>query len=157
MSRFYEIAAYSFADVTLALAGPNNLNFYITGEAEEGISIEFEGNKNTMTPGAGGDIMHSLRAAQPGRLIIRLLQTSSCNAVLSNAWSYQTASAATHGQMTATVNDPVRGDLWSCLGTAFGNHANGGWATVGGMREWALDVGRVIPKLGAGTDYNVSA
>lgn len=157
MARFYEVAAYSFADVTLAVAGPNNLNAYITGEAEEGFSIEFEGQKNTMMVGAGGDVMHSLRVAQPGRLLIRVLKTSSSNKILSDAWIYQVGSAATHGKMTWTVTDAANADLWVLTGVAFNNHTNGAWATVGNAQEWTLDCGRITPKLGAGTDLTLTA
>ena len=155
-NRPYEVAAYCFEDVTFAVTGPNNLNAFATGEAEEGFTIEFEGNKNTMTVGAAGDVMHSLRSGQPGRLTLRLLKTSSFNKTLSDNWTYQTSSAANHGQMTWVVVDVARGDNWVCSGCAFGNHANGAYAQVGNVQEWVIDVGRITPKLGAGTDRIVS-
>jgi hypothetical protein len=155
-NRPYEVAAYCFEDVTFAVAGPNNLNAFAAGEAEEGFTIEFEGNKNTMTVGANGDVMHSLRVGQPGRLILRLLKTSSFNKTLSDNWTYQTSSAANHGLMTWQVTDAARGDTWTCSGCAFGNHASGQYAVVGNVQEWVFDVGRITPKLGAGTDRLVT-
>lgn len=57
------MGAYSFADVTASIDGPGG-NFALTGgAAEEGIKVEMAEDKNTMTAGADGEVMHSLHVA----------------------------------------------------------------------------------------------
>lgn len=155
--RVYENSVYSFGDCAWAIVGPGNLNASASGEADEGYSVEFEGDKDTMTPGAGGDVMHSLRVAQPGTITLRLLKASSFNKVLSDAYNYQTGSASTHAQNTITINDFARGDTFICQGSAFRKFPNVNFQVQGGTQEWVFNVSRITPNLGAGVDQILSA
>ena len=157
MARQYENSAYSFGDTAWAIVGPGNLNASATGEAEEGYSIEFEGDKDTMTAGAGGDVMHSTRVAQPGTATLRLLKGSSFNKVMSDAYNFQTGSAATSAQNTITINDFARGDSFILSGCAFRKFPNVSYGVVGGIQEWVFNVSRITPNLGAGVDQLITA
>ncbi len=55
------MATYSFLDVTASLTGPTGVIDLGQGSAnsEEGITQTMGGNKNTMTIGADGEVMHS--------------------------------------------------------------------------------------------------
>lgn len=145
----YENGVYSFKDVTCTIAGPN-IAVNVTGTADEGYAVEFEGDKDQMVVGAGGDAMHSLRAAQPGMVMLRLLKTSRLNQVLCNAYNFQTLSAANHGQNTIVIDDPVRGDTITCTGAAFRKFPNISYAVEGGTQDWAFNVSYISPSLGAG-------
>lgn len=58
------MATYSFMDVTATFAGPTGVIDlgYGSAPSKEGISVEFNQPRNNMTPGADGEVMHSLRA-----------------------------------------------------------------------------------------------
>ncbi len=157
MARFISAGAYSFADCNCSIKGPGNLNASTTGEAEEGYSIEFEGDKDTMVAGAGGAVMHSLRVAQPGRLMLRLWKTSAFNKIMADAYNYQTASAATHGRMVIIIDDFVRGDRIECFAAAFVRHPNINFGIQGGTQEWTFNCGYISPRLGAGVDQALIA
>ena len=150
----YENGVYSFQDASCSFSGPN-INLFVTGESEEGYSVEQEGDKDTLTVGAGGDAMHSLRAAQNGSLMIRLLKTSTLNRALCNAYNFQTGSSANHGRNTVVITDPVRGDTITCLGVAFKRFPNISYATDGGTQEWAFNCTRIEYGLGDGTTVDV--
>ena len=76
---------YSFLDVQAAISGPGG-NFPLAGDesgnSEEGITIEPTGDKNIMTVGADGSVMHSLKGDRSGTVTVRLLKTSTINAAL---------------------------------------------------------------------------
>ncbi|MBU9403923.1 DUF3277 family protein, partial [Burkholderia multivorans] len=62
------MATYSFQDVTATIVGPGGAFSlgYGSANAEEGITIAQAGDKNTMTVGADGEVMHSLHADKSG-------------------------------------------------------------------------------------------
>ena len=72
------MATYSFLDVTASLTGPTGVIDLGQGSAnsEEGITQTMGGNKNTMTIGADGEVMHSLHADKSGTVTVNLLKTS---------------------------------------------------------------------------------
>ena len=100
--------------------------------------------------------MHSLRAAQNGTLMIRLLKISTLNRSLCNAYNFQTGSSANHGRNTVVIADPVRGDTITCTGVAFRKFPNISYATEGGTQEWAFNCSRISYALGDGTTVNVN-
>lgn len=145
------MGAYSFADVTASIDGPGG-NFALTGGAsEEGIKIEMAEDKNTMTAGSDGEVMHSLHAANHGTVTISLLKTSPVNAQMMTMYNYQTASSARHGQNTITVRDSARGDLITCTLVAFKKAPALAYSKEGGMNEWTFDAGKIVQVLGTGT------
>lgn len=152
------MGTYSFLDVKAVISGPGG-SFSIgsdAGAAEEGITAEYNEDKNTMTAGAGGDVMHSLHAANLGTITIRLLKTSPVNAQLSALYNLQTQNGALHGQNVITVRDVSRGDVITGKQAAFKKHTGLTYAKDGNMNEWAFDVGNLNMLLGAGRpDVNV--
>ena len=144
------MSVYSFLDVNAALVGPGgfiNLGSG-AGNAEEGITISATGDKNTMTIGADGSVMHSLLADKSGTLTVRLLKTSPTNQLLAAMYAFQTASASQHGQNVVTVSD-ARGDMVICRQVAFKKAPDLTYAKEGGMNEWNFDAGTIDRVLGA--------
>lgn len=90
------MATYSFLDVTASLTGPTGVIDLGQGSAnsEEGITQTMGGNKNTMTIGADGEVMHSLHADKSGTITVTLLKTSPVNKKLSLAYNAQSQSSA---------------------------------------------------------------
>ena len=77
------MATYSFLDVTATLAGPVGVVDlgYGSGSAKEGITISLANARNAMLIGADGEGMHTLKADKSGTITVRLLATSSRNAL----------------------------------------------------------------------------
>jgi hypothetical protein len=145
-------STYSFLDVVAALVGPGGAVMLGAGagDTEEGITIERDEDKDTITRGADGNIMHSLHAANTGRVTVRLLKTSPVNAQLSTLYNFQTTSSALHGQNTITINDNARGDNWTCTAMAFVRFPNTGYTKEGPpTMEWAF-TGILAQSLGGG-------
>jgi hypothetical protein len=107
------MSTYSFLNVQASIIGPGLVAQLgaSAGAAKEGLSTEFDEDKTTVTTGADGAIMTSLRASQTGRIIVRLLKTSPYNAVLSNAFNFQRVSAINWGNNLVRVVDKARGDV----------------------------------------------
>jgi hypothetical protein len=147
------MAAYSFQDIGCTIIGPGGVVTLGAGSgaAEEGISTEMEGDKNTMTKGADDSTMHSLHASTAGTCTVRLLKTSPANAQLQLMYDLQAASSALWGQNTIVIRDAARGDLESCRQTAFKKRTGLTWAKDGGMNEWQFDVGKLNTVLGLGS------
>ena len=146
------MATYSFQNITCIFAGPGGIISLgaDAAVAEEGITIERVADKNTMTIGAGGQGMHSLRATKAGTITVRLLKTSISNALLSAAYDLEVLSSAVWGQNVITINDTGRGDNTVAQQVAFKKHPNLTYATEGGMMEWAFDAIQVDTLLGTG-------
>jgi hypothetical protein len=146
------MSTYSFLNVKATINGPGGA-FTIGGDAagasDEGVTAEYDEDKDTLTAGADGDIMHSLHASKAGKMTVRLLKTSPVNAQLSQLYAFQTSSSANHGQNTITVADVARGDLVSGRKMAFTKHAGVTWAKDGNFNEWVFS-GIVDFVLGAG-------
>lgn len=143
---------YSFLDVQAAISGPGGA-FPLAGDesgiSQEGISIEPTGDKNIMTIGADGAVMHSLRGDQSGTVTVRLLKTSTVNAALQAMYNYQTASSSRHGQNTIVIRDAVRGDVITCQKAAFAKNSSKTYAEDGGIMEWTFHAGKITGLLGA--------
>lgn len=147
------MATYSLMDVVGGIDGPGGA-FSIgsdAGLAEEGITLEADEDKNTMTKGGGGSIMHSLHAAKSGTATIRLLKTSPVNRLLGQLYDFQTSSSANHGQNMITIRDKARGDVAVCRQAAFKKRPTLTYAKEGGIMEWVFDVGILDETLGSGS------
>lgn len=103
---------YSFLEVKAGMVGPGLVVNLGNGAAvaEEGVTIDPTGDKSGMQVGADGEGIHSLYADKSGTILVHLLKNSPTNEILSLAYAFQTASAASHGQNTFTLVDKVRGD-----------------------------------------------
>lgn len=147
------MATYSFMDVNASIVGPTG-SFslgYGSGNAEEGISVAMVENKNTMTIGADGSVMHSLHAGNGGTVTLRFLKTAPVNAQLAQMYDAQRVSSGLWGSNTIVISDPARGDTVTCTNCAFQRWPNVNYAKDGGVQEWAFDAGRIDGLLGDGT------
>jgi predicted SPOUT superfamily RNA methylase MTH1 len=145
------MSTYSFLDVVASIVGPG-LNAQIgstSGSAKEGITAEFDEDKATVTTGADGSIMTSLRATQTGKITIRLLKTSPVNAVLSQAYAFQRQNAVNWGNNLIRVVDKARGDVCSGRQMTFTRFPTITWSEDGNINEWAFQ-GILNEVLGAG-------
>src|SRR4051812_10193996 len=140
-------------DVSATIVGPGGTFAlgYGSCTAEEGISTAMVENKNTMTIGADGCVMHSLHAGNGATVTIRFLKTSGTNQLLQQMFDLQKTSSAYWGLNTIVISDPARGDQISCTNCAFQRFAGINYAKEGGMMEWVFDVGRLEAILGDGT------
>ena len=145
--------AYSFLDVLASISGPGGniaLGQNASGVAEEGISVSYDEDKNTMTKGADGSVMHSLHAATAGIITIRLLKTSPVNALLSAMYEYQAQSSANWGGNTFSVSNLQRGDEVTGQNGAFKKKPDFQNAKDGNIVEWVFDVGQIHMVIGDG-------
>lgn len=147
------MASYSFQQISASIVGVGgNINLAQgAGTAEEGITFEPVGDKNTMVIGADGSVSHSLSASNAQRVTVRMLKTSPNNALLQNMYNLQTVSAITHGLNTVTLRDIGRGDFLAATEVAFASQPVITYAKDAGMNEWRFDAGSVVPILGVGT------
>lgn len=152
------MATYSFQSVTATIVGPGG-SIQIgngSGAAEEGISTAMTEEKNTMTIGADGAVMHSLHAGNSGKITVRLLKTSPVNALLNAMYNFQKAAVAAWGQNLITVTDPSRGDVVTSTLVAFAKQPDLTYSKDGGMNTWEFHAGTIDELLGAGVpDVNV--
>jgi hypothetical protein len=145
------MATYSFLNVAATITGPGG-SFSLgsgSGDAEEGITVAMVDDKDAMTTGADGSIMHSLRASNSGRLSVRLLKTSPVNALLSALYNYQRTSSSYWGQNVLVVSDVARGDVVTGSQIAFTKQPDIVYAKDGNMNEWTFQ-GVVNEFLGTG-------
>lgn len=144
---------YSFLTVAATLRSVDGISISLgagAGVAEEGITIEFEGDKNTLTGGADGEAMNSLAGPNLGRATVRLLKTSPINQDLMQLYNAQKANPAVWGLNQLTVSDIARGDVINGTIVAFRRPPNLTYAKVAGMNEWTFDIGNLQQNLGSG-------
>ena len=101
-----------------------------------------------MTMGADGAVMHSLHAAKPGRLTVRLLKTSPINAILSAMYNLQQSVPGLWGINAIQFADIVRGDVVSLTSAAFAGQPAITYDVEGPKNEWIFD-GVLVEQLGA--------
>lgn len=147
------MSAYSFLNCQAAIVGPGGaVNIGNgAGVADEGITITMAGDKDTMTTGADGSVMHVLNAEKSGMVTVRLLKTSPTNAQLSLMYAVQSISSSAHGLNTITVRDSARGDVTTCRKVAFKRQPTLTYSKAGAMQEWEFNAGIVDQLLGVGT------
>lgn len=121
------------------------------GVAEEGMTIEWDEDKVSITRGADGDWMYNLHAASGGIFTIRALRTSPLNYYLSNIYTKTTAGGATVGTGIITGGDVQRGESFNCVGCQIRRHSAFTSAKEGPGLEWVFLVGKLSAKLGIGT------
>ena len=143
---------YSFEDVQASITGPGGAIPLGagSGNAKEGISVEFVDDKDNMLIGADGEGVHSLRATTAARILIRILKTSPTNAALSQMYRYQSTSSLFWGQNIVTVTNPVTGDNYHATDVAFQKHPSVTWAEDANFNEWSFNAIKCDPQLGVG-------
>ncbi|EBV4144393.1 DUF3277 domain-containing protein [Salmonella enterica subsp. enterica serovar Benin] len=144
------MATYSFLDVTASLTGPTGVIDLGQGSAnsEEGITQTMGGNKNTMTIGADGEVMHSLHADKSGTITVTLLKTSPVNKKLSLAYNAQSQSSATWGNNVIVIRNTASGDISTARSCAFQKQPDFNNAKEGGTVAWVFDCGKIDQILG---------
>ena len=144
------MATYSFLDVTASLTGPTGVIDLGQGSAnsEEGITQTMGGNKNTMTIGADGEVMHSLHADKSGTITVTLLKTSPVNKKLSLAYNAQSQSSATWGNNVIVIRNTASGDISIARSCAFQKQPDFNNAKEGGTVAWVFDCGKIDQLLG---------
>ncbi|HCQ1591829.1 TPA: DUF3277 family protein [Escherichia coli] len=144
------MATYSFLDVTASLTGPTGVIDLGQGSAnsEEGITQTMGGNKNTMTIGADGEVMHSLHADKSGTITVMLLKTSPVNKKLSLAYNAQSQSSATWGNNVIVIRNTASGDISTARSCAFQKQPDFNNAKEGGTVAWVFDCGKIDQLLG---------
>lgn len=141
---------YSFMSVAATLVGPTgdvDLG-YGASVAEEGISIEMAGDKNTMLIGSDGEGMHSLHADKSGSITIRLLKISPANAKLQAFYDAQTLTPTLHGQNVIVVRNTQSGDVTTARSCAFKKKPPLNYRKDGDIVEWVLDSLKIDTILG---------
>lgn len=144
------MATYSFMDVTASISGPTGVIDLGQGSAnsEEGITQTMGGNKNTMTIGADGEVMHSLHADKSGTITVTLLKTSPVNKKLSLAYNAQSQSSATWGNNVIVIRNTASGDISTARSCAFQKQPDFNNAKEGGTVAWVFDCGKIDQLLG---------
>ncbi|EFU6041698.1 TPA: DUF3277 family protein [Enterobacter hormaechei] len=144
------MTTYSFLDVTASLTGPTGVIDLGQGSAnsEEGITQTMGGNKNTMTIGADGEVMHSLHADKSGTITVTLLKTSPVNKKLSLAYNAQSQSSATWGNNVIVIRNTASGDISTARSCAFQKQPDFNNAKEGGTVAWVFDCGKIDQLLG---------
>jgi hypothetical protein len=153
---------YSFPDITLSLYIPKVGDIYLgagTGHTEGGLTIAMTEDKNTMTVGADGQVMHSLHAGVSGMVTIRLLKTATANGTISDAYHKTTVDGASHGQAKISMWDVSRadGDFIDCTQVAFAKYADLTYGKEGGEMVWTFHCGQIKQRLGPKPVYTNGA
>lgn len=146
------MATYSFTDNMCSISGPGGIGFslgYGSCNSEGGISVVMVEDKNTMTIGADGCVMHNLHAGKGGTVTVRLLKTSPTNSQLSQMYGIQTQQSGMHGLNTISIRDMARNDVIVCQLCAFKKFADLTYAKDGGEMVWVFDAGVIDFYLGS--------
>lgn len=135
------MATYSFMDVTASLTGPTGVVDlgYGAAVAKEGITVALANARNTMTVGADGEGMHSLKADKSGTVTVRVLQTSSVNAKLQALYNAQALSSSLWGNNVITIRNKANSETTVCRSCAFQKQGDITYSEEGQMREWVFD------------------
>jgi hypothetical protein len=146
----FPLPTYSFLDVYGSINGPGfSAQFGNgSGQADEGITIVAAEETNRMTPGASGEVMHTLVGVNAGRLTIHVLKTSQLNFQLNAALAYQRTSSLRWGQNTITITNPVSGDHITCKQVAFTKQPDNSYAKEAAVITWEMEAGHVYTSLG---------
>lgn len=141
---------YSFLDVQASLVGPTGSVSlgYGAAVADEGITIEMAGDKNTMMIGADGEGMHSLHADKSGTVTVRLLKTSPTNSILQAMYDAQTLTSSLHGSNIITITQSQSGDITVARSCAFKRKPSLSYKKDGDFMEWAFDSIKIDTILG---------
>ena len=134
------MATYSFLSVTATFTGMTGFVDLSFGAsiAKEGITVTPGGSRNTMLPGADGEVMHSLKADK----------TSPANKKLMAMFNAQQISASAWGNNVIMIQQRDSNDTITCRSVAFTNMPTITFAEEGGLMEWVFDCGKIDGILG---------
>jgi Protein of unknown function (DUF3277) len=142
---------YSFLDVQATLVAPSvTFDIASAGVSAEGIRLSMVGEKDVMTVGADGDVMHTLIASDASNCEISLLKDAAGNKLLNDLYNFQKASSANWGGIQITIANNVTGDTITLVGGAFAKQADISYAQEGTMNVWPFKFGFRVDTLGNG-------
>lgn len=142
---------YSFLNMQGTLTGPGTSGIPLgntANAAEEGITVEFVDDVNTMMIGAAGDGVHSLHATRAGRVTVHLLKGSPVNAALTSLYNTQRTDAALHGKNTIALKHTSSNDEYICQFCAFKKFPQNMYAKDANVINWEFDSIQIDPALG---------
>lgn len=141
---------YSFMDVTASMTGPTGtLDLgYGSANADEGITVTMSEDKNTMTVGADGEVMHSLHAGKASTVTVNLQKTSPLNKKLSLMYNAQSQSSSLWGNNVFVLRNKASGDIVTIRSAAFKRQPDWNNPKVAGMVAWVFDGGKTDQILG---------
>ena len=139
------MATYSFEQVFATLTGAAGVISLGAGSAnaKEGITITKSQTRNTMTIGADGAVMHSLKADKSGTVTVRLLETSPVNSLLQTMLNAQALSPTAWGNNVLVVVNKSSGETTTCRNVAFQGDPEIVYSEEGQVREWTFDCGMI--------------
>jgi len=103
-----------------------------------------------MEVGPDGTGQHSLNANKSGRCELRLLKTSSTNALLMAMANFQLGSPANHGQNNISGVDTISGDVITGQQVAFTKRPDMKQQSKAGIFTWTFDIVTLDIVLGLG-------
>lgn len=141
---------YAFQKVNGTYLGPTGKIDLAQGAAvaEEGITIEAAGDKNTMTIGADGKGMHSMHADKSGKVTLRYLKTSPTNQKLQLAYDAQQLDPALWGKGVIQIGIADTGESTACLECAFKKKPTIEYKKEGEFIAWEFDTTQIETILG---------
>ncbi|MBP2167727.1 hypothetical protein J2125_000919 [Erwinia toletana] len=144
------MATYSFMDVSASMVGPTGAFDLGAGSANstEGITVAMAEDKNSMTIGADGEVMHNMSASKHGTVTINLLKTSPMNKMLSLAYNAQSQSSALWGKNVFVIRNHASGDIVTVRAAAFKKQPDWQNATTPEVVAWTFDGGKIDQVLG---------
>ena len=144
------MATYSFLDVNCIITGMGGSANLASGAdaADEGIKITPVGEKNTMTIGADGAVMHSLLASTASKIEVNLLKTSPMNAVLMAMYNVQTNLSSLHGKNVIALTILQTGETIGFTNVAFSAIPEMSYGKEGKTVTWKFDAGKTAAILG---------
>jgi len=147
------MSAYSFLDIVGSIVGPGGLISIGngTGSAKEGIEIKWKEDKNKQTIGADGTAMNVLSADDSAEVSVKLLRTSTWNALLQIMYNYQKSTALLWGKNHSVFTDMARGDFVTLADMAFKKCPGWDAKEAPDVVEWTFDVGKAHVIRGIGT------
>lgn len=139
------MATYSFTEVTATLTGASGLINLGSGSAntKEGITVTLAQPRNSMTVGADGEYMHSLRSDKSGTVTVRLLYTSPVNAMLQTMYDAQALSPSLWGGNVLVIVNKGNTETTTCRGVAFQRQPDRTYSEDGQFLEWVFDCGKI--------------
>jgi hypothetical protein len=154
----FPLQTYSFMDVNGTISGPGLFVKFGngTGQADEGITVEQTEDKNRMTPGASGEVMHTLIGVDAARIAIHVLKTSPLNQQLSAGFNYQKQSSLFWGINTITITNPITGDHITAAQVAFTRRPPNAWGKEPVPIVWEMEAGHLYADLGSGLVASVA-
>ena len=142
---------YSFLDTVCTITGPGGTVSLGAGNAnaEEGISVEFTEETDTMQIGADGSVVHNLHASKAGRFMIHLLKQSPQNYLLTTLYNYQRSTSLFWAQNTLVLSNQVTGDVYTGVGAAFERFPRNTYSKESTQIEWGFNCSQIIATLGS--------